>query len=210
MHLLDAIVNANHRALAGDALAGVRRGDVAASLPLVVLTCFDPRMHPLMPEVLGIAEADFIWVTNAAAVVANPVGATARSLALACAVHGGKEIAVLGHTDCRFFRDGHARANNWLHGAGVDLSGEARALSEFFSQLLDEETAVRFSTRLLRASPFLSAQVPVHGLMVDTESGRLEWLVNGYEAVSVLPSHSVATLETDFKLGSSLPPIGNL
>ena len=67
MRLFEAIVDANHRALAGDSRAGIRPAEFADALPVVVLTCFDPRLHPLMPEVLGVAESDFIWITNAEA-----------------------------------------------------------------------------------------------------------------------------------------------
>ena len=47
-----------------------------------------------MPEVLGLSEPDFIWVTNAGNVVTGPLSSTVRSLALACGVHDGKEIAI--------------------------------------------------------------------------------------------------------------------
>jgi carbonic anhydrase len=34
---------------------------------------------------------------------------------------------------------------------------------------------------IVRHSPLIGAKVPVHGLLVDIETGKLEWLVNGYE-----------------------------
>ena len=49
MRLFEAILDANHRALAGDANAGVHPTDFADELPLVALTCIDPRLNPLMP-----------------------------------------------------------------------------------------------------------------------------------------------------------------
>lgn len=213
MRLVEAIVNANHRALAGDPRAGLRPAEFAASLPVVVLTCFDPRLHALMPEVLGVPERDFIWLTNAGAVITSPLGGTARSLALACAVEGGKEVVILGHTDCRFFHPSRLAAVDWLRRAGVDLSGPARTLDEFLGQRLDEPTSVRFAVRHLRESPFLPRAVPVHGLMVDTESGRIEWIANGYDALAhaatqaPLPPAS-ASAGPDFPGGDRLPPIG--
>ena len=46
MQLFEAIVDANHRALAGDPAAGLHLKDFANSLPVVALTCIDPRLNP--------------------------------------------------------------------------------------------------------------------------------------------------------------------
>ena len=34
---------------------------------------------------------------------------------------------------------------------------------------------------IVRSSPLIGPKIPVHGLLVDIQTGRLEWLVNGYE-----------------------------
>ena len=39
MRLLEAVIDANHRALAGDANAGVHPADFADELPIVALVC---------------------------------------------------------------------------------------------------------------------------------------------------------------------------
>ena len=100
MRLFEAIVEANHRALAGDQKAGLHVEDFADALPIIALTCIDPRLNPLMPEVLGIPEAKFIWLRNAGNIIFDSMSSMTRTLALACAVKGGKEIAIIGHTDC--------------------------------------------------------------------------------------------------------------
>src|SRR4249920_1151895 len=100
MRLFEAIIEANHRAAAGDQAAGLHPGEFQDALPLVALTCIDPRLQPLMPEVLGIREEHFIWLRNAGNIITGPLSSTMRSLALACAVKGGKEIVIIGHTDC--------------------------------------------------------------------------------------------------------------
>src|SRR5216117_2625882 len=101
MRLFEAIMEANHHAVAGDTRAGLDLTDFADSLPLVALTCIDPRLNPLMPNVLGLPEEQFIWLRNAGNIITSPTSSTMRSLALACSIKGGKEIAIIGHTDCR-------------------------------------------------------------------------------------------------------------
>jgi carbonic anhydrase len=38
----------------------------------------------------------------------------------------------------------------------------------------------------VRQSPIIGPKIPVHGLMVDLETGRVEWLVNGYQALEIM------------------------
>jgi carbonic anhydrase len=40
------------------------------------------------------------------------------------------------------------------------------------------------AVEVVRQSPLIGPKIPVHGLMVDTLTGRLEWLVNGYELLA--------------------------
>ena len=101
MRLFEAILDANHRAVAGDAKAGLRPAEFENELPIVALTCVDPRLNAFFPNVLGIPAEQFIWLRNAGNIVTGSMSSTMRSLALACAVKGGKEIAVIGHTDCQ-------------------------------------------------------------------------------------------------------------
>jgi carbonic anhydrase len=101
MHLFEAIIDANHRAVSGDASAGLHPAEFADNLPIIALTCIDPRLNALFPNVLGIPGDQFIWMRNAGNIVTGPLSSTMRSLALACAVKGGQEIAIIGHTDCQ-------------------------------------------------------------------------------------------------------------
>src|SRR5215471_19504224 len=100
MRLFEAIIDANHRAV-GDRTTSVRVTSFQNELPVVALTCVDPRLNRLMPEVLGIAEDQFIWLRNAGNIITSPLSSTMRSLAMACAVKGAKEIVIIGHSDCQ-------------------------------------------------------------------------------------------------------------
>src|ERR1041384_2569898 len=118
MRLFEAIVDANQRAARGEK-AGLRPDDFAGSLPIVALTCIDPRLNPLMPEVLGIPEEHFIWLRNAGNIITGSVSSTMRSIALACAVKGGKEIAIIGHTDCKVGKTTTSQLLQKLEAMGV-------------------------------------------------------------------------------------------
>jgi carbonic anhydrase len=214
MRLFEAIVDANHRALAGDNKAGLHPADFADALPIVALTCIDPRLNPLFPEVLGVSKEQFIWLRNAGNIITSSTSSTMRSLALACAVKGGKEIVIIGHNDCQVCKTSTMKLTDAFRALGVERSSLPENLTEFFGMFASERQNVIKATDLVRRSPLIGPRIPVHGLMVDVETGKLEWVVNGYqilELASASPSqqtiHSASqTLDTlksleDFKIG---------
>ena len=107
MRLMEAIVAANHAAVEGRT-AEAEFHFQAESLPLAALTCIDPRLNKLFPGSLGLAEEQFIWLRNAGNVITSPTSSTVRSLAIAIFLKGAKEVAVIGHTDCKMAKLGMA------------------------------------------------------------------------------------------------------
>ena len=51
MRLFEAVIDANHRAAAGDAHAGLHPAEFASELPVVALTCIDVRLNSLLPHI---------------------------------------------------------------------------------------------------------------------------------------------------------------
>jgi carbonic anhydrase len=193
MRLFEAIIEANHRAVGGDPTAGLHPSEFADSLPLVALTCIDPRLQPLMPEVLGIREEHFIWLRNAGNIITGPLSSTMRSLALACAVKGGREIAIIGHTDCLVCKTSTMELTERFRALGVERSRLPENLTEYFGLFASERQNVLRAVDHVRGSPLIGPRVPVHGLMVDIHTGRLEWMVDGYRALESVAAQSSAS-----------------
>jgi carbonic anhydrase len=181
MRLFEAIIDANHRAVAGDADAGVPVAEFAYELPVIALTCIDPRLNALFPNVLGIPADQFIWLRNAGNIITGPLTSTMRSLALACAVKEGREIAIIGHTDCHVRQTTALQLLEKLKHLGVDRAELPENLNEFFGMFASERQNVIKSCGFARQSPLIGPKIPVHGLLVDILTGKLEWIVNGYE-----------------------------
>jgi len=186
MRLLEAIVDANHRAAAGDSQVGLHPGDFASELPLVALTCIDLRLNSLLPQALGLPPEQFIWLRNAGNIITGPLSSTMRSLSLACALKGGKEIAIIGHTDCQVGRMTTMEMIARLQAVGVDRNVLPPNINEFFGTFSSERANVIKATDIVRHSPLIGPRTPVHGLLVDTETGRVEWLVNGYQTLDLM------------------------
>jgi len=185
MRLFEAIIEANHRAAAGES-AGLHPAEFADSLPVAALTCIDARLNPLIPEVLGIPEEQFIWLRNAGNIITSPTSSTMRSLSLACAVKGGKEIVIIGHTDCLVCKTPATKLLDKFKELGVERHRLPDNVSEYFGIFASERQNVIKACDLVRHSPLIGAMIPVHGLLVDIHTGRLEWLVNGYQTAPAL------------------------
>ena len=186
MRLFEAIIDANHRAVAGDAEAGLRPGEFPDELPVVALTCIDPRLNALFPSVLGLPAEQFIWLRNAGNLITSTMSSTMRSLALACAVKGGREIAIIGHTDCQVAHTSTSALLDKLKAIGVDRSRLPDNINEFFGTFGSERQNVIKACDLARQSPLIGAKIPIHGLLVDITNGKLDWVVNGYQSLGTM------------------------
>jgi carbonic anhydrase len=181
MHLFEAIIDANHRAVAGDASAGLHPADFADALPVIALTCIDPRLNAFFPNALALAAEDFIWLRNAGNIITGQLSSTMRSLALACAIKGGREIAIIGHTDCKVCSTTTTALLDKLKALGVERRLLPENVNEFFGMAGSERQNVIKACEFARNSPLIGPKIPVHGLLLDTETGQLDWVVNGYE-----------------------------
>jgi len=186
MRLFEAILEANNRAVAGDANAGLRPADFANELPVAALTCIDTRLNRLFPNVLGLPEDQFIWLRNAGNIITGPLSSTVRSLSLACAVKGAEEVCIIGHTDCQVCKTTTMQLLERLKNLGIERQVLPDNVNEYFGLFSSERQNVIKACDIVRHSPLIGAKIPVHGLVVDIESGKLEWIVNGYQTFATM------------------------
>ena len=194
MRLFEAIIDVNRRRVASDKTAVVPVAEFSAALPVAALTCIDPRLNHLLPDMLGLPEEQFIWLRNAGNIITGPLSSTMRSLSLACAVKGAKEIAIIGHTDCLVGKTTAMNLLNQLQALGVDRGRLPENLVEFFGLFGTERQNVIRGVDFVRVSPLIGAKIPVHGLLIDLQSGRLEWVVNGYQGLEAVTAGKVGEL----------------
>src|SRR3954464_3479082 len=147
---------------------------------LVILSCMDTRLLELLPKAMGLRNGDVKMVKNAGAIVSHPFGSVMRSVLLAIYELNAAEVAVVGHTGCgmtglsceRIIDKARARGVSddvlaTLGHAGIDLR---RWLTGFDSV----EAGVRESVGVIRNHPLIPRDVPVHGLMMDSETAGRE------------------------------------
>ena len=153
---------------------------------LVILTCMDTRLVELLPHAMGVRNGDVKMIKNAGAIVSHPFGSVMRSILVAVYELGAAEVAVVGHHNCGMtglscsrvlekVRQRVADPNviDTLAHAGIDLQ---RWLVGFDHV----EDGVRKSVEVIRHHPLLPGDVPVHGMIIHPETGKLDLLVDGY------------------------------
>ena len=109
---------------------------------MVALTCIDVRLNSLLPEVLGVPKEQFIWLRNAGNIITGPLSSTMRSLALACVVKGGKEIAIIGHTDCQVGKTTMMELIDRFRAVGIERHLLPANVNEFFGMFSSERANV--------------------------------------------------------------------
>ncbi|HEX3988317.1 MAG TPA: carbonic anhydrase [Verrucomicrobiae bacterium] len=204
MRLFEAILAANQRALAGDGAAGVHVADYADELPVVALTCIDPRLNRLLPGALGLPEDNFIWLRNAGNIISGPLSSTIRSIAMACAIKGGREIAVIGHTDCRVSQTSASALIDQFKTLGVERQQLPDNITEYFGLFTGVRQNVIHCVDVVRSSPLIGHKIVVQGLLIDIQTGALEWVVNGYESPErvIVPAPGLQFPQLDSLVGS--------
>ena len=155
---------------------------------LVVLTCMDTRLVELLPRAMNFRNGDIKVIKNAGAIVSHPFGSVMRSILVAVYELGAAEIAVIGHRDCGMTGLSAGRILQRAKDRGVSeqllatLGHSGIDLKAWLTGFEHVDAGVRQSVEVIRNHPLLPKDVPVHGLIMDPATGKLDLLVDGYAA----------------------------
>lgn len=157
---------------------------------VVILTCMDTRLTELLPKAMNLRNGDAKIIKNAGAIVSHPFGSIMRSIIVAVYELNAKEVFVVGHYECGMTglnaKDVLNKARSrgvttelidTLQNAGINLNG-------FLTGFDYVHDGVVNSVKLIRNHPLLPKDLPVHGLIIHPETGRLDIISNGYEAIT--------------------------
>jgi carbonic anhydrase len=153
----------------------------------VILTCMDTRLVELLPKSMKIKNGDVKIVKNAGAIVTHPFGSIMRSIIVAVYELQADEVMVIGHHDCgmsaiqsdkviaKMEERGIKRETiDTLLYSGIDIDKWLKGFSCV-------EDNVRNSVKMIKNHPLMAKGIPVHGLVIDPNTGKLDLIVNGYE-----------------------------
>ncbi|UJF36030.1 beta-class carbonic anhydrase [Paenibacillus hexagrammi] len=156
---------------------------------MVVLTCMDTRLVELLPKAMNLSNGDAKIIKNAGAILSHPFGSIMRSIIVAVYALKADEVVVVGHYDCGMTGLNSDQVLNLakergistdvidtLQHSGIDLAGWLTG----FDHVQD---GVVKSVNIIRNHPLLPKNLPVHGMIINPETGKLDLVEDGYAAV---------------------------
>lgn len=186
MRLLDEILTYNEKFVEEKEYEKYERGKFP-NKRVVIISCMDTRLVELLPKSMNIGNGDAKIIKTAGAIVAHPFGSIMRSILVALYELKADEVCVVGHYDCGMAsldadsmlekvkeRGVSEETLKTMKYAGVDLN-------KFLQGFDNVEDSVRHSVENIYNHPLLPKDVPVHGLVIDPDTGRLDTVVNGYK-----------------------------
>ncbi|WEG13825.1 carbonic anhydrase [Pullulanibacillus sp. KACC 23026] len=151
---------------------------------MVILTCMDTRLTELLPKALNLKNGDAKIIKNAGAIVSHPFGSIMRSLIVAVYDLGAEEVFVIGHHGCGM---GSINAENTLQkmrdrGISEDtiqtLGHAGIDLNKWLARIDSIPESVRTSVEMIHQHPLIPNDVPIHGLVIDPETGKLDHVIS--------------------------------
>ena len=144
----------------------------------VILSCMDT---------MNMKNGDIKIVKSAGALVSHPFGSIMRSILVAVYELNADEVYVIGHHDCGMSKiDSQTLLNKAVERGIPEKRIEVLEYSGIdFKQWLKSVSSVeesgKDSVSVGKNHPLLPSDVPVHGLVIDPGTGKLDLVVNGYE-----------------------------
>lgn len=152
---------------------------------IVILTCMDTRLTEMLHKAMNIKNGDVKIVKSAGAIINHPFGGIMRSLIVAVYELQADEIYVIGHYDCGMSAIQSDKIVDKMIARGVDahtfdvLKYSGVAVDKWLEGFSDVEKSVLHSVDMIRNHPLITSSVPVHGLIIDPETGRLDLVSDG-------------------------------
>jgi len=151
----------------------------------------DCRLVQMFEQALGLERGDVLELRTAGATISKPERADGgsdliRSLAGGIYLLGVREVAVIGHTQCGLAHANPTALTASMQALGVDPQtlieeerlGDVEGLMNWLGAFADVHINVKEVVNVIRSSPYLP-KIPVHGLVIDINTGKLEVVDRG-------------------------------
>ena len=186
--VIDEILDHNERFVQRNTLSSIGH---APRRRMAVVTCMDCRLVQMFEQVLGLERGDVLELRTAGATISKPERADGgsdliRSLAGGIYLLGVREVAVIGHTQCGLAHANPTALTASMQALGVDPQaliekeklGNVQGLMNWLGAFDDVHINVKEVVNVIRDSPYLP-KIPVHGLVIDINTGELEVVDRG-------------------------------
>lgn len=152
----------------------------------VILTCMDTRLIELLPASMNIKNGDVKIIKSAGGVVSTAFGGIMRSIIVAIYELGAEEVFVIGHYDCGMSNINPNKMKEKFLERGINegtlqiLENSGLHIEKWLRGFDDVTESIISSVSLIRNHP-LVPNMPIHGLVIDPATGRLDVVDAGYD-----------------------------
>ncbi|HSJ37963.1 MAG TPA: carbonic anhydrase [Planococcus sp. (in: firmicutes)] len=152
---------------------------------MVILTCMDTRLFELLPKSMNLKNGDVKIVKSAGAVINHPFGGIMRSLIVAIYELNADEVYIIGHYDCGMSAIEPQKILDKMKTRGISdetidmMRYSGVNLDDWLRGFDDVTESIRHSVNMVRNHPLMDRDVPVHGLVIDPTTGKLDLVIDG-------------------------------
>jgi carbonic anhydrase len=154
---------------------------------MVVLTCMDTRLLELLPKALNMANGDIKLIKDAGALVSHPFGSVMRSILIAVYELQAQEVLVVAHYDCGMSGLKAEPVIESMKKRGIStetidtLTNSGINIKKWLHGFDNVTESVEHSVGIIKNHPLMPLGVPIHGLVIDPKTGKLDLVVDGYQ-----------------------------
>lgn len=152
---------------------------------MVILTCMDTRLTELLPKSMNLKNGDAKIIKTAGGIITQPFGNIMRSVLVALYELQADEVFVVGHHNCGMTglnpqeMIGHMKERGVPESTIDILKNSGVNLLRWLTGFDNVRDSVVNSVSIIRNHPLLPADIKVHGLLIDPETGELELIDKG-------------------------------
>ncbi|TVY02322.1 beta-class carbonic anhydrase [Cohnella terricola] len=156
---------------------------------IVIVTCMDARLTELLPKAMNLKNGDAKIIKNAGAIITSPFGNIMRSVLVALYELNAHEVFIIGHHNCGMTGINPNEVVKHMEARGIPenvihtLRHSGINLNRWLTGFDNVRESVENSVDIVRNHPLLPPGTPVHGLIIHPDTGELEIVTDGYQAL---------------------------
>ncbi|MBM7646907.1 carbonic anhydrase [Scopulibacillus daqui] len=150
---------------------------------LAIVTCMDTRLIELLPKALNIHNGDAKMIKNAGGMIETPYDSAMKSLLVAIYELKAREVLIIGHHKCGMIGLKGENMIEHMKEQGLNETSLNHAKSEndhletWLNGFGSVEERVKKSVETVKNHPLMPRDIPVHGLVICPETGKLDLVV---------------------------------
>ena len=163
---------------------------------IAIVTCMDTRLTELLPQALNIKNGDAKIIKNAGGNIVHPFGSAMRSIIVAIYSLEVEEVLIIPHYDCGVCNFDADKIINEMMNRGIEgntldnLRHSGIDINKWLHGFDDVTESLQKSVSIVKNHPLMPKNIPVHGLIIDPTTGKLDLIVNGWNEIEVEPKKS--------------------